>query len=285
MAGRGTLACVGTGMMLGAHLSPRARSTIAAADVVFVAVSDPLVELWLQGMHADARSLQPYYTEGRSRHETYRRMVEALLAEVRAGRTVCAAFYGHPGVFAGVAHAAIAQARAEGHTASMEPGISAEDCLYADLGIDPGALGCQHYEASQFMFYRRRSDPSAYLVLWQVGVAGDRSAARSATGPGHRRLLLGRLLEDYPPGHCITLYEAATLPITAARMEEMPLSDLVDADLRPQTTLVIPPAVALQPDLEMLDRIARLDRAEQERAATATPSQGTPHVDEHHPIP
>ena len=65
----------------------------------------------------------------------------------------------------------------------MEPGISAEDCLYADLGIDPGSVGCQHYEASQFMFYRRRIDPSAYLVLWQVGIAGDRSLRRFATGP------------------------------------------------------------------------------------------------------
>ena len=272
MSGQGTLCCVGTGMMLGAHLAPRARATIAAADVVFVAVSDPLVELWVQGMHADVRSLQPYYREGKPRHDTYREMVGAVLAPVRAGGTVCAAFYGHPGVFAGVAHAAIAQARAEGHVATMEPGISAEDCLYADLGIDPGARGCQHYEASQLMFYRRRLDPSAYLMLWQAGVAGDRSTARFRTGAGHRRLLLERLLEDYPPGHCMTLYEAATLPITTARMEEMPLSGLVDADLRPQTTLVIPPAVALQPDLDMLDRIARLDRAELECAVPATPT-------------
>src|SRR3546814_12469546 len=77
----------------------------------------------------------------------------------------------------------------------MEAGVSAEDCLYADLGIDPGEVGCQHYEASQFMFYRRRIDPSAYLVLWQVGVAGDRSVRRFSPGPAHRRLLVERLAE------------------------------------------------------------------------------------------
>src|SRR3546814_21038374 len=75
----------------------------------------------------------------------------------------------------------------------MEAGVSAEDCLYADLGIDPGEVGCQHYEASQFMFYHRRIDPSAYLVLWQVGVAGDRSVRRFSTGPAPRRLLVDRL--------------------------------------------------------------------------------------------
>lgn len=121
------------------------------------------------------------YREGKSRSETYQQMVEAMLSEVRAGKRVCGAFYGHPGVFALPTHRAIQIARREGFSAHMEPGVSAEDCLYADLGIDPGKYGCQHYEASQFMLYRRRIDTSAYLVLWQVGVAGDQSFARFST--------------------------------------------------------------------------------------------------------
>ncbi|GAA4867693.1 SAM-dependent methyltransferase [Luteimonas vadosa] len=259
MHGPGSLVCVGTGMMLGAHLGPRARASIEQADVVFAALSDPLVELWVQRMHADVRSLQPYYREGKPRHETYGEMVDAMLAEVRGGRRVCGAFYGHPGVFARVPHIAIAKAREEGFTATMEPGISAEDCLYADLGIDPGSVGCQHYEASQFMFYRRLVDPSAYLVLWQVGVAGDRSVRRFSTGRPYRSLLLDRLGEDYPAQHSITLYEAATLPINQPRTEVMPLAQLIDADLSLQTTLVIPPARPLQRDEAMLARIAQLD--------------------------
>ena len=109
MEKQGSLACVGLGMTLGAHLGPRSRNHIEQADVVFVAVSDPLVELWVQEMHPDVRSLQPYYREGKPRTETYREMVEAMLAEVRAGRRVCGAFYGHPGVFAQAPHRAIAQ--------------------------------------------------------------------------------------------------------------------------------------------------------------------------------
>lgn len=268
-AGKGGLSCVGVGMMLGAHLGPRARATIEQADVVFCAVSDPLVELWLQQMHPDVRSLQPCYAEGKSRHDTYREMVAAMLAEVRAGRQVCGAFYGHPGVFARVPHRAIAQARAEGFEAHMEAGVSAEDCLYADLGIDPGDVGCQHYEASQFMFYRRRIDPSAYLVLWQVGVAGDRSVRRFGTGPAHRRLLVERLAEDYPADHVVTLYEAATLPITGPRMESLPLSRLADAQLHMQTTMVVPPAMALQRDEAMMERIRRLDEEVETEAVSA----------------
>ncbi|QSX79916.1 hypothetical protein I8J32_002215 [Lysobacter solisilvae] len=255
----GSLACVGLGMMLGAHIGPRARNYIEQADVVFAAVSDALVELWLQDMHGDVRSLQPFYAEGKSRHDTYREMVEAMMVEVRAGRRVCGAFYGHPGVFAQVPHHAVGQARSEGFLAHMEPGVSAEDCLYADLGIDPGRVGCAHFEASQFMFYQRRIDPSAYLVLWQIGLAGDRSLRRYSTDAQHRALLVDLLAQDYPRDHEVIIYEAATLPITSPRMERLPLSGLVEATLHLQSTLVIPPAMAMQPNQAMLDRIARLD--------------------------
>ncbi|MDQ3287522.1 MAG: SAM-dependent methyltransferase [Pseudomonadota bacterium] len=248
-------------MMLGAHLAPRSRSHIERANVVFMLVSDPLVELWVQQLRPDARSLQPYYREGKSRQVTYREMVEAMLVEVRAGHDVCGVFYGHPGVFALVPHQAVERARGEEFPAHMEPGISAEDCLYADLGIDPGTFGCQHYEASQLMFYHRRIDPSAYLILWQIGIAGDRSLARFATGPAYRRLLVELLEKDYPPSHEVIAYEAATLPITTPRMERMPLSDLIDAELHLHTTLVIPPSRPMQHNQAMMDRLAELDAA------------------------
>lgn len=249
-------------MMLGAHLAPRARSYIEQADAVFALVSDALVELWVQELRPDMRSLQPYYGDGggdgKPRRDSYREMVAAMLDEVRAGRRVCGVFYGHPGVFARVPHDAIAQARREGFQAHMEPGISAEDCLYADLGIDPGAYGCQHYEATQFMLYRRLIDPSAYLVLWQVGIAGDPSTRRFATGPAQRRVLVDLLLQDYPASHEVIAYEAATLPIVPPRTERMPLGDLVQADLKIQTTLVIPPARALAYNHELALRLRRL---------------------------
>ena len=259
---QGSYVAVGLGMMLGAHLSPRSRSEIQHADVVFGLVSDAVVELWLQDMRPDMRSLQPYYAVGKRRTRSYREMIEAMLAEVRAGRRVCGVFYGHPGVFAQVPHHAIAQARAEGFPAEMHPGISAEDCLYADLGIDPGTYGCQHYEASQLLFYQRRLDPTAYLVLWQIGVVGDRSVSRLGTGAAYRRLLLECLAEEgYPADHEVIVYEAATLPIASPRLERLPLSGLVDAELHMHSTLVVPPAGPMLRNTVMLARIAEIDAA------------------------
>jgi uncharacterized protein YabN with tetrapyrrole methylase and pyrophosphatase domain len=259
MSRSGSLVCVGIGMTLGSHITPLARSYIGNADVVFTGTSDGVIELWLAQMHPDVRSLQSLYREGKPRSETYQQMIETLLTEVRAGKRVCGAFYGHPGVFAFPTHKAIEIARQEGYFAHMEPGVSAEDCLYADLGIDPGKYGCQHYEASQYMLYRRRIDTSAHLVLWQVGVAGDLSLARFSTGAAYRQVLVDVLARDYDLDHEVILYKAVTLPMHQPRIERLLLRDLPAASVDTHVTLVIPPGSSLQADPTVRDCLAALD--------------------------
>jgi hypothetical protein len=143
----------------------------------------------------------------------------------------------------------------------MEPGVSAEDCLYADLGIDPGKYGCQHYEASQLMFYRRSVDTSAYLILWQVAVAGDRSFAKFSTGPAYRQVLLDVLAREYPLDHKCFIYTAAVLPTQKPRIECIALQALPHTPIDLHATLVIPPATDLLPDPMIRKRLAALDAA------------------------
>ena len=257
----GRLACVGMGMTLGSHLTPLARSHIEQADVVFAALSDHVVELWLQRMHPDVRSLQPYYQDGVSRMKTYRKWVDLMMTEVRAGKRVCAVFYGHPGVFAWSPHKAIEVARAEGFEAHMEPGISAEDCLYADLGIDPSRYGCQHFEASQLLFYERCIDATGYLVLWQVAMVGDWSLTRYDTGSAYRQVLVDLLSRDYPLDHEVIIYRGATLPIEKPRIRRIALRDLPSTPLTAEVTIILPPAGPLKPNLALRARLAELDKA------------------------
>jgi len=88
----GSLVCVGTGMTLGAHISPIAKSHIEQADVVFSLMANGFAEKWLEGMNGDVRTLQGFYQEGKNRNITYNEMVEAILTEVRDGKKVVAAF-------------------------------------------------------------------------------------------------------------------------------------------------------------------------------------------------
>lgn len=271
-ARRGSIACVGMGMTLGSHLTPLARSHIETADVVFAALSDHVVQLWLERMNPDVRSLQPYYRPGKSRMKTYREWVGVMMAEVRAGKRVCAVFYGHPGIFAWSPHKVIELARAEGYPAHMEPGISAEDCLYADLGIDPGRAGCQHLEASQLLFFERKLDTLGHVILWQLGVVGDRSLGRFRTPDAYRELLTERLLEDYPADHPVALYRAPTLPIHAPHIQRVALRDFTKAEYTGQETLVLPPAHALTPNAIWRARLDALDAVHGTGAEPAVPA-------------
>lgn len=256
---KGSLINVGLGMTLGSHISPLSRNFIETADVVFVAASNQLVEEWVKTMNKDVRSLQPFYAEGTSRKITYRNMVEAIMTEVRAGKNVVGAFYGHPGVFAWAPHETIRQCHKEGFKAHMEPGISAEDCLYADLGIDPGHKGCLHYEASQFMFRKKALDPTAYLMLWQVGIAGDKSLAKFSVAASYKQILVNMLLKEYPQNHEIILYECAVLPIEKARIEKIALKDMATAQIELKTTVVIPPCREPEDNQDILKQLAELN--------------------------
>jgi precorrin-3B methylase len=256
----GSLVCVGTGMLLGGHISPISSSYIAQADVIFSLMSTGITERWVEELHHDVRSLQPYYQEGKNRNITYNEMVEAILTEVRAGKKVTAVFYGHPGVFACVSHRAVKQAKLENYAAHIEAGISAEDCLYADLSIDPGKTGSINYEASQFMFYQRNIDPAAHLILWQVGFAGDRSLAKYSTGKAYRQVLVDLLCETYPADHQVILYQAKVLPIDTMRAEHITLANLVDAEIHMHTTLVIAPSEKMRPNQVILNKLAKLDQ-------------------------
>jgi precorrin-3B methylase len=92
----GSLVCVGTGMTLGAHISPIAKSHIEQADIVFSLMANGFAEKWLEGMNDDVRTLQGYYQEGKNRNITYNEMVEAILTQVREGKKSSSGFLWSP---------------------------------------------------------------------------------------------------------------------------------------------------------------------------------------------
>lgn len=252
----GSLTIVGTGIRFGVQFTPEGRAALLRADRVLHLGGDPLMRQWLSELRPDATSLHSFYGAGKDRAETYREMVDAILAPVRQGYDVCAAFYGHAGVFVSPSHEAIRQARAAGYEATMLPAISAEDCLFADLGIDPGRTGCQSYEATNFLLTNRPVDAAAVLILWQVGVLGEWGYG-SKTDQRRLGLLRDRLLEIYPAEHEAILYEASPYPVGDAIAERSPLGRLAEAVVTAATTLVVPPRDRARTDPTVRDRLRR----------------------------
>jgi uncharacterized protein YabN with tetrapyrrole methylase and pyrophosphatase domain len=230
------------------------RLLLETADVVLSLVAEPGMQAVLEELNPDTRSLHDFYELGESRAEAYEAMAEEIVRHVREGKKVVAAFYGHPGVFVAPSHEAIRRARAEGYKASMLPGISAEDCLFADLGVDPSRFGCQSYEATDFLVHRRRIDPTAALVLWQIGTVGSVAAAAIAQPTG-LSVLVEVLLEHYPPAHEVTVYEASPYPGFGPLVRSVALGELSAEHVTALSTLYVPPRDPASLDLTMLDRL------------------------------
>ncbi|WP_254563710.1 SAM-dependent methyltransferase [Oscillatoria sp. HE19RPO] len=256
---RGSLTIVGTGIQLGGHLTLAAQAWIKQADKLLFAVADPVTAKWLHTLNPTAEAL-PYNTDCDRRRQTYGKMVDRIMEAVRSGGTICAVFYGHPGVFADPAHGAIAQAKREGYTALMLPGISAEDCLFADIGIDPGKGGCQSFEATDFLIRQRKFDPNSHLILWQIALIGNLGFYQEGSEKRGLKVLAEVLQQDYPREHEVVIYEAAVYyPVCQPVINPIPLHSLEQAKVTTVSTLYVPPIGPASVDQEMMIRLGMIE--------------------------
>jgi hypothetical protein len=135
------------------------------------------------------------------------------------------------------------------------PAISAEDCLFADLGIDPARNGCHSFEATDFLIHKRKFDPSSNLILWQIGVIGemgfDKNNKYSRKG---LKILINFLLNYYNHDHTTVVYEASISTLGNPYINCVTLGNLESTKITVMSTLYIPPKKS-EPDPEMLIRL------------------------------
>jgi uncharacterized protein YabN with tetrapyrrole methylase and pyrophosphatase domain len=238
----GSLMVVGLGINGAPQTTLEAVACMERADLLFYLTVDPVTEYWVRGLNASATSLRDLYGVNKDRKQTYTEMTARIVDAVRAGHHVCAAFYGHPGVLVRPSQMAMGQLRKEGYEVRMFPGISAEACLYADIGLNPGDRGVQSFEATDFLLSRRRFDPTSELILWQIGVLGESYTRDGEVSPRRERLqvLVDRLLRHYPPRHRVVLYQAASFAGHRAVVRRVALERLARADITPMHTLYVP---------------------------------------------
>jgi precorrin-6B methylase 1 len=254
---RGCLTVVGTGYRLAGQITPEALTCIRRADRLFY-VTDSITAAQLKRVNPSAESLRDCYSVGGSRMRSYRKMVQRMLAPVREGLKVCTAFYGHPGVVVYAGHEAIRIARREGHQAEMLPGISALDCLIADVGVDL-ALGFQSYNATGFLAHKRKIDLHTHLILWQIVSIGVSTfeETHDCWNPKGFKILASVLQKMYGPGHKVVHYRASIIPTCDPLIQRIFLKDLGDCRVGLGSMLYVPPLGEAALDIKMVARFAR----------------------------
>jgi uncharacterized protein YabN with tetrapyrrole methylase and pyrophosphatase domain len=245
---------VGSGIQACTDLSNEARSFIGLADNILYLAQDPINARLIRSMRPDAESLGSFYSPTTPRELTYAAMAERALELLREGKRVCMVLPGHPGVFAQPALLALHAARAEGFRAHMAPAISAQDRLFCDLGVDPGEHGCYSCDASDFLMFERRPDPSSMLILWQIGVIGVACQPQGVDRAG-LRLLRDYLMETLPSEHVVTVYEAAFFVLQSPSITSISLARLDEAPVTQKSTLYVPIVEPPRPSRRMIERM------------------------------
>ncbi|MCR8997435.1 SAM-dependent methyltransferase [Brevibacillus laterosporus] len=252
---KGSLIVVGSGIKGVAHFTVEAQGWIREADVVPYCVSDPVSEVWIKENSKHSIDLYQFYGNEKQRINTYNEMVDEILSHVRSGKDTCAVFYGHPGIFVHPSHKAISIARSEGYKAAMLPGISALDCLCADLGVDPSVTGMQTVEATDLLLRNRRLNTDQNVVIWQIGCVGDLGFNFSGYDNRNLKILVEYLEKFYAKDHMVTHYQGSQYSICPPSIAKMPLSELKNAPVTGISTLYIPPQDKLKLDEEMVQRL------------------------------
>ncbi|TRY33143.1 SAM-dependent methyltransferase [Aliiglaciecola sp. M165] len=251
---KGSLVVVGTGITVSGQMTLISESVIKNADIVLAVVTQS-AHINLQMLNPNTHCLRHHYEQGKSRVITYQKMKQRIIDEVKAGKRVVAAFYGHPGVFVNPSHKAIVELNEAGYEAEMLPGISAEDCLIADLGLDPSHYGCQSYEATQFLLRQYTIDPYMMQIIWQIGSIGDFTYNKEKAEHPGLNVLRDRLLQSYPCDHEVIVYEASTIPVAKPRIEKVLLRNLGTVIPKGISTLVVPSLGLPEFDIDVMSKL------------------------------
>ena len=252
---KNTLIIVGSGIKYMSHLTIEAKACIEKADKVLYLANEPAMQEWIKKANPSSETLSNLYTTDKLRIDSYMLISEYILEVLKKVKTLCVVMYGHPTVLVQSSLLAANQATSHHYDVIIMPGISVEDCLFADLQIDPGSCGCHSFEATDFLIYRREYDSSSHLILWQPSVIGVLNQPIYHDPSRGLDILTEYLYEKYSINHEIIVYEAAQYPRFNPVIDKVPLKDLSKSKISRLATLYIPPNKRKQPDFSILSKL------------------------------
>jgi uncharacterized protein YabN with tetrapyrrole methylase and pyrophosphatase domain len=204
----------------------------------------PGIELYFQSRCPQVTDLTVYYAEDKHREQTYREMASRVIDSALKKRPVAFAVYGHPTIYAYPPFLVREMAAQLGLKVKILPGISAMDCLFADLAIDPSVNGIQMFEATDILLRRHQLNSSAATLVWQIGSVCTALYSTTVSTPSRFFGFRDYLLSFYPGDHKVYSYFANPHPMLKAEIHEFTVEELPEFAeiLHAAVTLYIPPA-------------------------------------------
>lgn len=256
---KNTLIVVGTGIKFLSHLTTEAKASIEKADKVLYLVNEPAMKSWIKDTNSNSESLDFLYETNHPRNENYLAIAKYVNKALNEIKVLCLVMYGHPTFLADPSIYSVNLAIKNGHNTYVLPGISSEDCMLADLLLDPSSCGSQSFEATDFLIYGRENDTSCHLIIWQASMIGIKTNFKHQNPKNGLKILTDHLLNKYSKQHPVILYEAAQYPACKPRIDQISLMDLPVAQISSVTTLYIPPNKVKEPNEFYVKKLADMN--------------------------
>ncbi len=206
------------------------------------------------------------YEERERRVGAYRHMAARVIDAALTHPPVTFAMHGHPLVFSYPPFLIRDLARALDLSVEIQPGVSATDTIFADLGIDPSIAGLQMYEATELLLRRRPLQPDVPALLWQIGNLESSLHTQRVSRPERFHRLRDYLLGIYPAEHVAHAVYSSPHPLMDSVVHDVAIGALPDhaETFHAGFSLYIPAATTrpiADPELaELLDDPAHLGR-------------------------
>ncbi len=205
-------------------------------------------------------SLDDIYFSSKQRSESYDKIANELLSSIQKNDNVCFLIYGHPTFFSSVVDKIKKRISSEDIIIQVMPGISAMDCLFADLKIDPGSMGLQSYDATEFLLYDEKFSTTSHLVLWQIAIIGEIGVVKNSKINLDKQkkaitILITKLLIHYPADHIVKLYVASQYPSIEFELVSIELQKLNEINISRLATLYIPPSKEKTINLDVINEL------------------------------
>lgn len=236
---------IGTGMRGRQQMTKEAERAIEASERFYSIHMSKLYEEYINQMDVEQYDLRGHYSEGKDRVDTYEEVAETVLeAAEEVNEPVTLALYGHPMVFVSPSRKVINRAEERGLVVEVRPGISSMDCLYTDLGFDPGQSGVQMFEATDMLLREWELNPEVPAMIWQIGAVESSIHHTSVEDKPERYSRVREYLQQfYPDDHTVISAQTPIYPTTEPKQYEFQLNEFesMHEDLNKLQTLYIPP--------------------------------------------